>query len=186
MAMPAAAVEFLSVGHQVVPGLQLTCVPRSEPRAEALYLARIAAVQAASAPYVCFIDGYGDRLLPGFVPTMQALAATGLPMGYAAELVRGRRRPHVPWTLAAYLADHTIVHHGVVCRRADLLAIDWPPGCHLWEVIAYGTLAQGGVAYDPVPRYDWRPGPGGARLWADTAQALADSKAWLLRRSAAV
>ena len=171
--------------------MRMTCVPRAAPTAAALYRARIDAVQLAQAPYVCWVDGYGDRLLPGFAAAMESLAAQGLPLGYAAELVRGRTRRRVPWSLDAYLADHTIVHHGVVCRRADLLAIDWPgvgPGenaCYLWEIIAYGTLAQGGVACDPVPRYDWRPGPAGASLWADTQLAVEASKAWL-RRSAAV
>ncbi|MEN9924380.1 MAG: hypothetical protein RL268_506 [Pseudomonadota bacterium] len=178
--MPAL-VEYLSVGHQSVPGVALTCVPRAAPTAAALYRARLDAVQLAAAPYVCFIDGYGDLLLPGFVAAMEDLAGQGLPMGYAAELVRGKRRQHVPWTLQGYLADHTIVHHGVVCRRADLVAIDWPAGCHLWEIIAYGTLAQGGVAFDPVPRYDWRPGANGARLWSDTQDAIRASKAWLRR-----
>ena len=185
MAMPAAAVEFLSVGHQVVPGVQLTCVRLAEPSAADLYGQKLAAMRAATRPYVCMVDGFGDRLLPGFAKAMEALAATGKPLGYAAELVHGRRRPWVPWTLDAYMQDHTIIHHGVVCRREALLAIDWPVGRYDWEAIAYGTLAQGGVAADPVPRYDWRPGPGGASMWADTADALAASKAWL-RRSAAV
>ena len=184
--MPAL-VEFLSVGHQVVPGIELTCVQLAEPNTAALYRQKLAAMRAATRPYVCMVDGFGDRLLPGFVQAMEALAATGKPLGYAAELVHGRGRPWVPWTLDAYLREHTIVHHGVVCRRADLLQIEWPAGRYDWEVIAYGTLAQGGVAADPVPRYDWRPGAGGASLWGDTGDALAASKAWLRqRRSAAV
>jgi hypothetical protein len=173
-------VEFLSVGHQVARGLQLTCVERSAPDAAALYARRLEALRLARAPYVCWVDGYGDRLLPGFAAAMQALAATGRPLGYAAELVSGRRRPAVPWSLAAYLADPTVCHHGVVCRREALLAIDWPAGCHHWETIAYGTLGQQGTAFDPVPRYDWRPGSNGARLWDSTRRAIDASRAWVL------
>lgn len=177
-------VQFLTVGQDAVPGLaSVTSVPLSVANAGALYRRRQEAIRAATGEYVCFIDGSEDKLLPGFVEAMETLAADGKDIGYAAELVRGQSVSKPTFTLEGMLRDHSLIHHGVVCRREALLTIDWPEGCYAWEVIAYGTLAQRGFSYDPTPRYDWWPSTNGARLWPSYARGVVNSKLWLQGRA---
>lgn len=179
----SALLEFVALGDQTIPGVPLRCVPLALPTAGALYRRRIEAVMSSTADYVCFVDGNEDVLLPGFVAAMQALADAGQPLGYAAEMVHGKPRECPTFSPRGFMLDHSIIHHGVVCSVAALRAIDWPAGCYCWEGIAYGTLAAQGLTFDPVPRYDWRPGPKGARLWADFPRAVVNSKLWLQGRS---
>jgi hypothetical protein len=171
--------EFIALGDQRIDGVPVRCAPLAEPNAGALYRRRLDAMRSSAAEYLCFIDGGSDACLPGFVDAMQDLADRGEPLGYAAELVHGKAHDRPAFSLQAFITDHSIIHHGVVCRREALLAIDWPAGCYSWEVIAYGTLAQQGFAHDPVPRYDWRPGRGGARLWPSYSRAIVNGKRWL-------
>lgn len=166
------SLEFVSIGQQAIDGVPLRCVPLAEPHAAALYRRRLEAVRSSEAEYICFVDGGADVCLPGFVEAMQTLADSGAALGYAAELVHGQPRPTQPFTLANYLRDFSMIHHGVVCRVADLKEMDWPAGLYSFEVLAYGRLAQLGHVYDPVPRYDWRPGRCGARLWPTYAPAI--------------
>lgn len=173
------SVEFIALGEQTIPGVPLRCVPLAKPKPRALYERRLEAAMASSADYVCFVDGGEDVCLPGFADAMQALADQGRPLGYAAELVHGQPRRDQAYSRDAFMRDFSIVHHGVVCRVADLRAIAWPAGCYCWEVIAYGSLADRGNVFDPVPRYDWRPGPGGARLWPGYARGIVNSLRWL-------
>lgn len=165
-------IDFVALGEQVLPAAPtLRCLPLAEPTCEALYLRRREAVETSSSEWLCFVDGDEDVVGPDFVPAMHALALraadAGYAIGWAAETVHG-----VP--------DHrNLPHHGVVCNVAALRAIDWPEGCYHWEAIAYGVLKRGGHVFDPVPRYDWRPGPGGARLWPSTRTGIANSGLWL-------
>lgn len=171
--------DFLAIGEQIVPGVPLLCVPLAEPNAGALYRRRLDAMRAATAKYVCFVDGGDDICLPGFVDAMRALAEQGAPIGYAPELIHGAAPGFPVFSVDAYISNHIIIHHGVVCRRDALLAIDWPLGCHSWEVVAYGALARQGFVHDPTPRYDWRPGKGGAHSWASASRAIINGKRWL-------
>jgi hypothetical protein len=177
----ARFLEFIALGEQgglALPNLR--CVPLAAAKnARALYERRLEAMRSSEADYLCFVDGGEDAVLPGFAAAMQALADADMPIGYAAELVHGQAREHKPFTLRNYVLDFAMIHHGVVCRRKDLLAIDWPTGVYSWEVLAYGALAQRGFAYDPTPRYDWRPGPDGARLWPSYAHGVINSLRWL-------
>ncbi len=175
----ARSLEFLALGEQRADAVPLTCVPLAAPNATALYKRRLEAVRASGADYVCFVDGGDDVCLPGFVDAMQALADSGAPLGYAVELVHGELRETPVFTLPNFLRDHSIIHHGVVCDREALLAINWPDGCYSWETIAYGSLAQRGFVRDDTPRYDWRPGPTGARLWPTYAIGVVYAKRWL-------
>lgn len=168
----ARSLEFIALGDQAIDGVPLRCVPLAEPNAAALYRRRIEAMRSSQAEYLCFVDGGDDVCLPGFVDAMQALADLDQPIGYAAELVHGQRHDKPPFTLRNFIRDFSIIHHGVVCRVADLQAMTWPAGHYSFEVLAYGRLAQIGNAHDPVPRYDWRPGPDGARLWPTYAQGI--------------
>lgn len=171
--------EFVSLGQQQIDGVPLRCVPLAAPRPAELFRRRLEAVRSSSAEYICFVDGGSDVCLPGFAQAMHNLAAQGEPLGYAPELVHGKPQPPRPYTRAGFIRDFTTIHHGVVCRVADLLSIDWPDGCYCWEVIAYGALAERGFAFDPLPRYDWRPGAGGARLWPGYARGVVNSLRWL-------
>lgn len=169
----ARSLEFIAIGDQQSLGLpNLRCVPLASPNAAALYARRLEAVLASRSEYICFVDGGDDVLLDGFADAMQSLANAGAPLGYAAELVHGKPRYSKPFTLENFVHDFSMIHHGVVCRVADLRAMEWPTGIYSFEVLAYGRLAQIGYAYDPTPRYDWRPGPGGARLWPTYAQGI--------------
>jgi hypothetical protein len=178
----APSLEFVAIGDQRALGLpNLRCVPWVvQKHARALYERRLEAMRASTAEYLCFIDGGEDVLLPGFVEAMQALAAKDVAIGYAAELVIGVQHvTDLEFTLRKFICNHSLIHHGVVCRNEDLRAIKWPAGSYSWEVIAYGTLAQRSFAYDPTPRYDWRPAPTGARLWPTYGIAIISSKRFL-------
>jgi hypothetical protein len=177
-------VEFVALGEQAglqVPGLR--CVPLAAQHGAALYRRRLEALASSSAEWFCFVDGGEDVLADDFVPACEALAtralAAGVPIGYMAETVHGAPGATGPFTLPAFLRNHALVHHGVVCRVDALRNIAWPAGCFAWEVIAYGALAQQGFVYDPVARYDWRPGPGGARLWPSYMRSTVNAKRWL-------
>jgi hypothetical protein len=177
-----STLEFIAIGEQQIEGVPLRCVPLSEPNPGALYRRRLEAMRSCQAEYLCFIDGGEDVLLPGFVEAMEALAQSGQALGYAPELVYGQQREVPQFTLKDFLYDHSIIHHGVGCNVERLKAIDWPEGCYSWETIAYGTLAQQGYAFDPTPRYDWRPTDKGARLWGGFARGIVNSKAFLQGR----
>lgn len=177
----ARSLEFITLGDQEGLDLpNLRCVPlAAEKKARALYERRLEAMRSCSAEYLCFVDGDEDILLPGFAEAMQALANQDVPIGYADELIHGKLRSAPDFTLQGFINDHSIIHHGVVCRMDDLLQINWPAGSYAWEVIAYGTLAQKGFVHDCTPRYDYRPSSGGARLWPTYAIAIVSSKRWL-------
>lgn len=177
-------IDFVALGEQTVqqvPGLR--CVPLAAAHGAALYRRRLEALAGSTAQWLCFVDGGEDVLPADFVAAMETLAdraaAAGRPIAYAAETIHGKPGATGPFDLPAYLRNHALVHHGVVCSTAALRAIDWPVGCYAWEVIAYGTLAQQGYVYDPEPRYDWRPGPGGARLWPSYRRSVTNAKRWL-------
>ena len=170
--MAEPLIDFVALGEQVLPGVPtLRCVPLAEPNCSALYVRRREAVRSSACEWLCFVDGGDDVIGPGFVPAMHVLALRardrGQTIGWAAETVHGKLDPR----------SHP--HHGVVCRVAALRTIAWPEGCHHWEAIAYGVLKRGGHVFDPVPRYDWRPGPGGARLWPTTRTGIGNSMRWL-------
>ncbi len=165
-------IDFVALGEQVLPAVPtLRCVPLAEPNCSALYLRRLEAMHSSTCKWFCFVDGGEDILPADFVSRMHALALRaeeqGVPLGWAAETQNGRRS----------LIRHP--HHGVVCQTAALRAINWPEGCYHWEAIAYGVLRKAGEVFDPVPRYDWRPGPGGARLWPSTRMGILNSAQWL-------
>jgi hypothetical protein len=177
-------IDFVALGGQCIPQVPtLRCVPLAAPHCRALYERRLEALASSTADWLCFVDGGEDVLADDFVQAMQVLTesagAAGAPIGYAAETIHGANGYTGPFTLPEFLRDHQLVHHGVVCSTAALRAIDWPRGCYAWEVIAYGTLAQRGFVYDPAPHYDWRPGPGGARLWESYMRGGINSKRWL-------
>ena len=170
--MAEPLIDLVSIGEQELAAAPtLRCLPLADPDAESLYRSRLDAMRSSVCEWMCFVDGFGDILLPGFVPAMHALAlraaADGVPIGWAAETVHGRA------------GVGQITHHGVVCNVAALRAIDWPDGCYHWEAIAYRVLRRAGHVFDPVPRYDWRPGPGGARLWPSTRTGIVNSSRWL-------
>lgn len=173
MAQPL--IDFVSIGEQVLPAVPtLRCLPLAEPHCAALYLRRLEALASSPADWLCFVDGGEDVLPAEFVPAMDALAvraaAAGVPIGWAAETQHGKPpgRPTGP-------------HHGVVCSVQALRAIDWPAGCYHWEAIAYRVLRRAGHVHDPVPRYDWRPGPDGASKWPSTRTGIDNAAAWLRR-----
>jgi hypothetical protein len=170
MAQPL--IDFVSVGEQALPGVPtLRCVPLAAPHCAALYLRRLEAMRSSRCEWLCFVDGGDDVLDFGFVPAMHALVlravVQGHSIGWCAETQHGQPRAR----------QHP--HHGVVCNVAALRAIDWPDGCYHWDAIAYGVLKRGGHVFDSVPRYDWRTGPGGARLWPSTRTGIGNSNRWL-------
>lgn len=170
MAQPL--IDFVSIGQQVLPGVPtLRCLPLAEPHCAALYLRRLEAVRSSHCEWLCFVDGGDDGIDFGFVPALHALAlraaGEGVPIGWCAETEHGATRAR------------QYPHHGVVCRVAALREINWPEGCYHWEAIAYRVLQRSGHVFDPVPRYDWRPGPGGARLWPSTRTGITNSSRWL-------
>lgn len=171
----ATRLEFIAIGEQRIEGVPLRCVPLAEPNPRALYWRRLEAAMSCDADYLCFVDGGEDICLPGFADAMQVLADTGAALGYAAELVHGKPRPTKPYTRSNFITDFSMIHHGVVCHVASLREIQWPDGCYCWEALAYGTLAEKSVAYDPIARYDWRPGRGGARLWPGYTRGIVNS-----------
>ena len=182
--MAEPLIDFIALGDQVLPAVPtLRCVPLAAPHAEALYQRRLESMWSSRAEWLCFVDGGPDVIDPGFVPAMHALALrateAGVPIGYAAELVRGKPGIDCEFTLRGYLQNMMLIHHGVVCSTAALRTIGWPLGCYSWEVIAYGTLAQRGFVRDPRAYYDWWPGPDGARRWPSYRLALANSTRWL-------
>lgn len=176
--------DFVALGDQTIPQVpSLRCVPLAAQHGAALYHRRLEALASSTAEWLCFVDGGEDVLADDFVPACGTLVAraeaVGAPIAYMAETVHGKPGTTGPFTLPAFLGDHALVHHGVVCRVDALRAINWPAGCYAWEVIAYGALAQQGHIYDPVPHYDWRPGPGGARLWPSYMRSVVNAKRWL-------
>lgn len=185
--MAESLIDFISIGEQHIQNVpSLRCVPLADPHAEALYQRRLEAMRSSRCDWLCFVDGGPDVIGVDFVPAMHELAlraqSCGAPIGYAAEKVRGKAGMSREFTMREFMTNHQVIHHGVVCSVAALNAIDWPDGCHAWEVIAYGTLAQQGFVFDPVPRYDWRPGPEGARRWPSYHQAVINSTEWLRER----
>ncbi len=177
-------IDFVSLGEQTIAQIPtLRCVPLAAPTTPALYRRRLAAALSSTAEYLSFVDGGEDVLSDGFVAACEALVVQmreqDAPIGYCAETVHGQPGAALPFKLSAFLKNHTMVHHGVVCEVAALRAIDWPRGCYHWEGIAYGTLAQRGFVFDPEVRYDWRPGKTGAHTWPDTARGIINAKRWL-------
>ena len=177
-------IDFVGLGDQRVQQVpDLRCVPLAAQHGAALYRRRLDALASSTADWLCFVDGGEDVPATNFAPAVEALATraagSGAPIAYAAETIHGKPGSTAEFTLPAYLRNHTLVHHGVVCSTAALRAIDWPAGCYAWEVVAYGALAQQGYVYDPEPRYDWRPGPGGARLWPSYRRSVVNAKRWL-------
>lgn len=174
--MAEPLIDFVALGAQVLTAVPtLRCLPLAEPNCSALYLRRREAVGTSHGEWLCFVDGGNDGIDFGFVPALHALALRcvdqSVPIGWCAETVHGK--PDL----------RGLPHHGVVCNVAALRAITWPEGCYHWEAIAYGVLKRGGHVFDPVPRYDWRPGPGGARLWPSTRTGIANSSRWLRENS---
>lgn len=185
--MAEPVIDFIAIGEQVLPTVPtLRCVPLADANAEALYQRRLEAMRSSVREWLCFVDGGPDLIGADFVPAMLGLARRAadqhVPIGYAAELIRGKAGLSREFTMREFMTNHQVIHHGVVCSVAALNAIYWPEGCHAWEVIAYGTLAQQGFVFDPVPRYDWRPGPEGARRWPSYRQAVINSTEWLRER----
>jgi hypothetical protein len=171
--MAEPLIDFVALGGQTIPTVpDLRCVPLALPNCSDLYYQRCAAVRSSPCEWLCFVDGGDDIIGPDFVPAMVALAGwaaeAGYSIGWAAETAHGGPPNH-----------RQQPHHGVVCNVAALRAIRWPAGCYHWEAIAYGVLKRGGHVFDPVPRYDWRPGPGGARLWPTTRTGIGNSMRWL-------
>lgn len=170
--MAEPLIDFVALGKQVLPAVPtLRCLPLADPNCAALYYRRREAVDTSRCEWLCFVDGGEDGIGDDFVPAMHALVLRaverGVPIGWAAETKHGERDPR------------DLPHHGVVCNVAALRAIDWPAGCYHWEAIAYGVLARAGYVRDLVVRYDWRPGPGGARLWPSTRVGIGNSNRWL-------
>lgn len=170
--MAEPLIDFVALGDQVLPAVPtLRCLPLAEPNCDALYRRRRQAVDTSRCEWLCFVDGGEDVIDPGFVPSMHALALRaverGVQIAWAAETKHGVRDPR------------DLPHHGVVCNVAALRSIQWPDGCYHWEAIAYGVLRRSGHVFDPVPRYDWRPSDGGARLWTSTRTGIANSGHWL-------
>lgn len=185
--MAEPLIDFVALGHQDIATVPtLRCVPLADQHAEALYQRRLEAMRSSASEWLCFVDGGNDVIANDFVPAMEALArraaGQGVPIGYAAEFVRGKAGMSREFTMREFMLNHQVIHHGVVCNVRALHSIDWPDGCHAWEVIAYGTLAQRGFVFDPVPRYDWWPGPEGARRWPSYRQAVMNSTGWLRER----
>jgi hypothetical protein len=165
-------IDFVALGEQTIPAVpSLRCLPLAEPNCAALYLRRLEAMHSSSHEWFCFVDGGEDILPDDFTLTMHSLAlraaGQGVSIAWATETVHGvldhRGRPH----------------HGVVCRTAALRAINWPVGCYHWEAIAYGILRRTGHIFDPIPRYDWRPRPGGASYWPSTRTGIVNASRWL-------
>lgn len=175
----ARSLDFVALGDQCIEGVPLRCLPLAEKNALALYRRRLEALETCEADYLCFVDGNEDVCLPGFVEAMQALADAEQPLGYASELVWAKEVAKPAFTLSGFLRDFTLIHHGVVCNVERLRKIKWPSGVYSWEVIAYGTLAQQGFVFDPIPRYDYRPSPGGARLWPSYSHGIINSLRFL-------
>lgn len=141
----------------------------------------LAAVQT---PYFCLLDGGADELLPSFERVMQEYAEVlstcpGVHIVYGDELTPTGRKRSREFTLNDYLRNHTMIHHGVLCRTATAKAIDFPIGVHIFELIVYGTLALAGYKYLPEPCYKWTPSFRGASTWPDTLVGLRESKRWL-------
>lgn len=161
----------------------LSAFPRSAANAGALYRARCAAVQSVTTEFFCLLDGADDVLLPGFEPSIDArlaaLAESGASIAYADEYQGDKPMASGPFSLAGHLANPLMIHHAPVCRTAAAQAIDWPAGCHWFEAVCYGTLAQQGAIYLPGPVYQWNPSANGARLWPDTKRAMVNSLQWL-------
>lgn len=165
-------IDFVALGQQSIAEVPtLRCVPLADPHCAALYLRRREALESSTCEWFCFVDGGADIIRSDFVPAMHDLVqraiVAGVPIGWAAETVHGKRN------------SVDLPHHGVVCNVAALRAISWPAGCYHWESIAYGVLERSGHVFDPTPRYDWRPGPGGARLWPSTRVGIGNSNRWL-------
>lgn len=166
------------------PAMGVTvCHPLSSPSAGALYRARVKAMCSVGTEFVCLLDGGGDGLMPGFEASVARrivrMQETGAAIGYADEQTNGALVKSGEFSLPGYLRYPMTMHHGIVCRTSAVKAIDWPAGCHWFEAVCYGTLAQQGYVYDRVATYDWQPSPNGARLWADTARAIRNSVLWL-------
>lgn len=171
--MAESLIDFVALGAQAIPQVPtLRCLPLADPDCGALYMRRREAVDTSPCEWLCFVDGGADVLADDFVRAMHALAIRAIDqsalIGFAAETVHGKP------------SGRDLPHHGVVCSTAALRAIPWPAGVHHWEAIAYGMLMRQGFVHDPVPRYDWRPGPGGARLWPSTRVGIGNSNRWLL------
>lgn len=177
----ARSLEFVAIGEQQALGLpNLRCVPWVfQKHARDLYQRRLEAMRSCTAEFMCFVDGGEDILLPDFAEVMQNFANQDLPIAYADELIHGKPHAAPDFTLQRFIVDHSIIHHGVVCRTQDLLEIKWPDGVYSWEVIAYGTLAQKGFLHDRIPRYDYRPSPTGARMWPTYTIGVISSKRFL-------
>lgn len=170
--MAKPLIDFVALGEQKLPLVPtLRCLPLAEPNCEALYMRRREAVDTSRSAWLCFVDGGEDGIDFGFVPALQALtrraAGEGVPIAWCAETQHGHPRAQ------------QFPHHGVVCSVKALRAIAWPDGCYHWEAIAYRVLRRAGHIFDPVPRYDWRPGPGGARLWPSTRDGISNAARWL-------
>jgi hypothetical protein len=177
-------IDFVSLGIQAIAAVpSLRCVELAAPNAVSLYKRRQEAVAGSTSEYMCFVDGGPDVIADDFVTACESLAdrmqEKQVPIGYMAETIHGAAGSTAPFVFSEYLRDVKMIHHGVVCSVAALRAIPWPVGCFHWEAIAYGVLAQQGFVYDPVARYDWRPGPGGASGWPTILRARVNSARWL-------
>ena len=155
------------------------------PRISAIYRARIAALRHAKTPYLCWLDGGEDRLLPAhadwWLAAIERLEATGKHIAYADELHYGALNEQAgEWSIGRMTKHAQMIHHAAICRVSSLREIVWPEGCFHWEPLAYGALAQRGYDYTPVPVYDWRPHrDSGARLLGDTARGTENALCWL-------
>lgn len=161
----------------------LLAFPRSIALAGALYRARVAAVMQVRTEFFCLLDGGGDELLPDFEASIDAridaLRATGKAIAYADSFTADVRVHAGEYSRDAYLRHPTMIHAGTVCRTAPAQSINWPDGCHWFEAVCYGTLAEQGHIYRPDPVYRWHPSPAGASQWPDTARAVNNSLCWL-------
>jgi len=158
------------------------------PSISAIYRARNVGIKHVRTPYLCWLDGGGDRLLPAHAEwwprAIERLEETGAHIAYAEEMHYGVPiDPVGPWSMEQQLRRPHMLHHAVICRVSSLREINWPEGCFHWERLAYGALARRGFDYSPDVVYDWRPEPhSGARLLPDTARGTMNALSWLQGR----
>lgn len=165
-------ITFILLGESnQVPGIgEVMKLPLVQPNNDALYTARINAVDKVTTEYFSLFDGGEDVLSKDFDSVFSEmidyLNKTGLDIASAREQKYGKSQEG----LMGYM------HHAVICRADAVRNLKLPKsGCIHFETVVYSMLSKKGKFLKDAEIYNWIPSVNGARKWKDTPWAIQNS-----------
>jgi hypothetical protein len=142
-------------------------LPLAEPTFEAVYEARLSAINQVTTEYFSLFDGGEDKITLDFdfvvKGMIQDLDESGLDIASARETINGM---HIR-------GNTSYMHHGVICRTEAVKKLNLPPtGFIQIESAIYPALSKRGIILRNKEIYNWIPG--GTSSWKNLTWARAN------------